>query len=274
MARSTKFKIYYALFSVLVVVGFYIWENYIDQQKFLQNAEPYAVPGQDQDSLLLPHSTTRNVVYHKHYTLSYHETYEQSEWVAYRLDKSHIVRTQRKRPFFEMDPGVSTQSAHWKNYKKSGYDRGHLCPAGDRRFSEAAYTETFLTSNCSPQLHGFNSGIWNSLEQQARRWAQQYGSVYVITGGVLTPGLDTIGEERVAVPNYYYKILYRQQNGTSVPLAFLFPHREASAELELSNYLTTVDQIEQLTGIDFFPLFADSDEAIFEAKGYAKDWEW
>ena len=137
--------------------------------------------------------------------------YEQAEWVAYVLDKSHLTYDDRKRPYFIEDPFVSSKSADWRNYKGSGYDRGHLVPAGDRRFSLQAYNETFYTSNISPQNREFNAGIWNDLEQQTRRWAKQYGTLYVFTGGVLKKGLEEIGEEGVDVPDHFYKIIARKK---------------------------------------------------------------
>ena len=80
-----------------------------------------------------------------------------------------------------------------RNYKNSGFDRGHLCPAGDRRYSQEAHDETFLTSNISPQDHDFNAGVWNRLEQKVRYWARKYDGVFVVTGGVLNGEMETIG---------------------------------------------------------------------------------
>jgi endonuclease G len=114
----------------------------------------------------LPTSTTGAIVLHDGYSLSYSEKHEQAEWVAYSLDKKDIVYTHRERPYFIEDLKVKTTSADWRNYKKSGFDRGHLCPAGDRRLQEESYHETFYTSNISPQKHAFNAGIWNKLEQK------------------------------------------------------------------------------------------------------------
>ena len=117
----------------------------------------------------LPTSTTSSIVNHKYYTLSYSEKYEQAEWIAYELTEEQIVYTKRKRPYFEQDPKVKTGSADWKNFKNSGYTKGHLLAAADRKFSTEAYNETFLTSNVSPQLYKFNAGVWNRLEEKTIR---------------------------------------------------------------------------------------------------------
>src|SRR5690606_31270175 len=155
----------------------------------------------------LPTSTTGQIIHHEGYSLSYSEAHEQAEWVAYELKKSHLSGHNFKRPYFEIDKAIKTGAASWRNYKNSVYDRGHLCPAGDRTYSKEAHDETFLTSNISPQNHGFNSGIWNTLEQKTRYWARKYNGVFVVTGGVLKDELKTIGEERVAVPDQFYKII-------------------------------------------------------------------
>mgnify|MGYP003580214912 CR=1 FL=1 len=99
----------------------------------------------------LPTSTTKQIVKHQYYTLSYNEKFEQAEWVAYELKKEYLKNNDFKRPYFIEDPNVTTGSADWRNYKNSGYDKGHLCPAGDMEFSKDAYNDTFYTSNISPQ---------------------------------------------------------------------------------------------------------------------------
>lgn len=216
----------------------------------------------------LPSNTTGAVYKHKTYTLSYAEEYEQAEWVAYVLKESDIKNTDYKRPYFEIDPEILTGAAHWRNYKRSGYNKGHFCPAGDRRGSYEDYEETFLTSNIAPQKYDFNAGIWNRLEQKVRYWAKGQDSLYVVTGGVLTPDLETIGFENVAVPKYFYKILLSKDQKNMI--GFLVPN-EAS-EKPLYSFITSVDKIEQLTGIDFFPALEDTIEDELEAKTDYTGW--
>ncbi|MCB0382174.1 MAG: DNA/RNA non-specific endonuclease [Psychroserpens sp.] len=218
----------------------------------------------------LPSSTTGQVVHHDNYSLSYSETHEQAEWVAYELKKTHLSNTNFKRPYFEIDEAVKTGAAHWRNYKNSGYDRGHLCPAGDRRFSKEAHDETFLTSNISPQEHQFNSGIWNTLEQKVRYWASKYDGVFVVTGGVLKGKMKTIGEEAVSVPNQFYKVLIDTNTGTPKMIAFLIPHEDSNEPLY--KFVVSVDEIEALTGIDFFAELEDRIENKLEASSSYKDW--
>lgn len=243
-----KNKTIYTLLFIICVVGFWVFENFY-------TPDTYSNPDSKPDAALLnsgllPSSTTGAIVQHEHFMLSYNEPYEQAEWVAYELKKSHLTQDDRKRPYFIEDPKVKTKSADWRNYKGSGYDRGHLCPAGDRRFSEYAYNETFYTSNISPQDREFNAGVWNRLEQQVRYWCKKYGDLVVITGGVLERGLEEIGEEDVDVPNTFYKVVFKKSGDSVDILCFLIPGKESQAGLD--SFLVSIDELEVLTGINFF----------------------
>ena len=216
----------------------------------------------------LPTNTTNAVYTHNTYTLSYAEEFEQAEWVAYYLDKEDIKYINYKRPLFEVDHEVITGSAHWRNFKNSGYNKGHLLPAGDRRASYEEFEETFLTSNISPQKYKFNSGIWNRLEQKVRYWAGKYDGLYVVTAGVLSSDLETIGYENVAVPKYFYKVLLT--NDMTRMIGFLVPHKDSNKPLY--EFVVSVDSIEKMTGLDFFPELEDTLESQLESNSSYKDW--
>ncbi len=214
-------------------------------------------------------TSNHQIVHHRTYSLSYHEQHEQAEWTAHILTAQDIQPADYKRPYFEIDDMITTGAASWRNYKNSGYDRGHLVPAGDRRASLEDYEETFLTSNISPQLHDFNAGIWNELEQKVRRYARKE-SLYVVTGSILTDGLSSIGNEQVSVPEYFYKIVFKVNSGKPTILAFLLPHKVTSNSTD--HFIVPVDQIEQLTGVDFFSQLPDEIEDSIEATVDLKGW--
>ena len=203
----------------------------------------------------LPTSTTHQIIKHDYYTLSYNEKFGQAEWVAYELKKVYLKNSDFKRPYFIEDPKVTTGSADWRNYKKSGYDKGHLCPAGDMEFDEKAYNDTFYTSNISPQKHDFNSGIWNRIEQKTRYWAGKYNDVYVVTGGVLNDSDKKIGTEEVAVPKYFYKIILAKSGKENKAIAFLVPNE--NSDKPIYDFVVSIETIEKMTKIDFFPNLKD-----------------
>lgn len=199
----------------------------------------------------LPTSTTGQIIKHTYYTLSYNEKFEQAEWVAYELKKEYLKNNEYKRPYFIEDPKVTTGSADWRNYKKSGYDKGHLCPAGDMEFNKDAYNDTFYTSNISPQKHDFNSGIWNRIEQKTRYWAGKYNDIYVVTGGILKDLDKKIGTEKVAVPEYFYKIVLAKSGKEHKAIAFLVPNEDS--DKSIYDFVVPIETLEKMTGIDFFP---------------------
>jgi endonuclease G len=266
MSNKTK----YSILTALVLIVSYGVNNYLDTQEKVETVTNGATVKTNTNQYFLPTSTTGQIVHHSGYSLSYSEPHEQAEWVAYELKKSHLSNSDYKRPYFEVDNAVKTGAAHWRNYKNSGYDRGHLCPAGDRKYSKEAHDETFLTSNISPQNHDFNAGIWNRLEQKTRYWASKYDGVFVVSGGVLEYGLKTIGEEEVSIPNQFYKVLIDNNNGNTKVIAFLLPHMES--DQPLYKFVTSVDHIERLTGIDFFSELDDTIEDKLEASSSYKGW--
>jgi endonuclease G len=250
------------------VIRFMVWIvtffGLVSNSFFSGSTHKIAKTGQNQIFDFLPRSTTNLMVKHDYYTLSYNETYEQAEWVAYELKKNYVGSSDFKRPYFIKDPKVKTGSADWRNYKKSGYDKGHLCPAGDMGFAYQAYNDTFFTSNISPQLHDFNGGVWNRLEQKVRYWATKYDGIYVITAGVLQPNLRTIGQEQVLVPYFFYKVLLDNSHGHYKMIAFLIPNKKS--DKALYSFVVSVDSIEKMTEIDFFPKLADPIEHNLEKR--------
>jgi len=269
MRKREKNKLIYTGMILFFIVAFWLFENFY-------TSDPYASPDTSnrteyQGELLLPTSTTGDIVIHDHFTLSYNERYEQAEWVAYHLKKSHLTYDDRRRPYFIEDPKVRTKSADWRNYRGSGFDRGHLCPAGDRRFSEYAYNQTFYTSNISPQRNDFNAGVWNRLEMQVRSWCKQYGDLQVMVGGVLERGMEVIGEEDVAVPDAYFKIITRGSAEDLEVIAFLMPHKES--QQALVNFVISIDEIERLTGIDFLEELPNNQEDKLESSVSSKGWK-
>lgn len=264
-----KRKYIYPLLVILLTILFYYAEQQLDKRG--QVKADTNDPPTEGNFYYLPTSTTNAIVSHRYYTLSYAEKHEQPEWVAYHLKKEHLSGRDFKRPYFEIDKKVATGAADWRNYKKSGYDRGHLCPAGDRKFSYDAYAETFLTSNIAPQDREFNAGVWNDLEKQIRYWVKKNGDLYIVTGGMLTDTLGSIGHEAVSVPKYFYKIILDNDPHNPRMLAFMIPNTKTDSPPQ--EFIVSVDDIEKRTGIDFFPALEDALENRLEASVSKAGWK-
>ena len=212
------------------------------------------------------------VVRHAAYALVYSEEHEQARWVAYELTEAETHGPEERSSGFYEDPDVPTGSATDADYAGSGFDRGHLAPAGDMTWSSTAMTESFYYSNMSPQQPSFNRGIWKKLETLARAWGQTYGAVFIITGPVLEAGLPVIGPNKVSVPAAYYKIILRYNGNDWHAIAFLLPN--AASSDPLTTFVRPVDEIEKRTGLDFFPALPDDLENGLEAAVDQAKWDW
>lgn len=258
------------IFLILIIITFHSCKEFnLNSIKAVEKEDKTSIENLSSINFDYKPSLTSNTVYfHDSYSFSYSEEHEQSEWVAYFLDKKDIKLVNYDRPYFQQDPLVASKSADWRNYKNSGYDKGHLCPAGDRKATYSSFEETFFTSNISPQEHNFNSGVWNRLEEKTRYWANKNNGLYVVTGGVLSDDLKTIGKEKVAVPNYFYKVLLSKDG--SKMIGFLVPH--INSNKALYEFVVPVDSIEKMTGIDFYPNLNDKIEKQLESKSDYKGW--
>jgi endonuclease G len=155
------------------------------------------------------------------------------------------------------------------DYRGSGFDLGHLCPAGDMKLNLTSMTETFYMSNISPQKPAFNRGIWKKLEKRVRNWAMSYGRIYVVTAGVLTSNKGKIGSNGVSIPKYFYKVVY-DPKGQGKMIAFLLPNEKSAKPLH--EFVVSVDYLESITDIDFSPALPDSIENLLESSKEVFGW--
>ena len=234
---------------------------------FISNAQ------QNHTGIELPaHQANEKLISHAGYTLSYNEKYEQANWVAYELTSEETNSIYNRTNQFLIDPKISTGSAQNSDYAGSGYDRGHLAPAGDMGWSEKSMIESFYYSNMSPQVPSFNRGIWKNAESFTREAAIANHAIYVVTGPVFTSNMTTIGSNKVAVPQSYFKIILDCFEPELKAIAFVIPN--AASQLPLQNFAVSVDDLEQLTGLDFFPLLPDNVESKLESNFDVNLWRW
>lgn len=215
-------------------------------------------------------SNSEQIIQHLGFTLSYNEFYEQANWVAYELTSDELNKKVNRSNSFKKDPKVSTESALPSDYSNSGYDRGHLAPAADLSWSEVSMQESFFMSNMSPQKPGFNRGIWKKLEGYVRQWAFDNRSIYVVTGGVLKDIDQYIGKSNVGVPKYFYKVILDYEGLDIKGIAFIIPNDSSSRKLQ--TYAVSIDEVELLTGIDFFHSLPDDKEFLLESKFDINQW--
>ncbi|MEZ0540065.1 DNA/RNA non-specific endonuclease [Fibrella arboris] len=214
-----------------------------------------------QVDFILPSGRTQaELVRHDGYTLRYDEALKNPVWVAYPLLAYEVTGdAERDNEHFVPDPAVDGGTALPSDYTRSGYDRGHLAPAGDFKFSQQLTRQSFFMSNISPQAPQFNRGIWKSLEEMVRTWALRDGGLYVVTGPVLRNNLPTIGRtNEVAVPDSFYKVILYCRKGASPEIRMIgFLLKNEPSDEPLSSFVVPVSTIERATGLDFFDKMPD-----------------
>ena len=261
--RSTK----YVWITLLIIICLIALVLYLKNRQLpSSNKRPRIVANFD----YLPSSAYQEIIRHTNFTLAYSEADEQAAWVAYELTRAEVAANTERSDDFRDDPKIPTGSATPDDYRRSGYDRGHLAPAGDMGFSDQAMSESFFMSNMSPQVASFNRGIWKDLEEDVRKWAYEDSNLYVVTGPVLTGSRKKIGKNKVTVPVSFYKILLDYHTSHIKAIAFLLPNKGTKKPLQ--SFVVSIDEVEKATSIDFFPNLPDSLENALESGVHPADW--
>lgn len=244
---------------IIVSVAIILYCTRIQAQSSLQTnskSEYKPIP-----KLEIPCNTTH--IQRQFYAFEYIEEHEQSLWVAYMLTSRTQTTIHKRSNSFYPDPLVATQTATNADYSKSGYDKGHLAPAADMNWSAQAMKESFYFSNMSPQLPAFNRGIWKTLEEQVRVWAQKFDTLYVVTGPILESELPTIGSNKVSIPKFFYKAIVVYSKARIQGIAFILPH--AASGNSIFSYAVPIDSVETKIQRDLYCALPQSIENSIES---------
>lgn len=265
------------IYTILLMAGIVIFATLFIGFRMLDRGEttdksapitddlPYELPR-------LNNHQPEQVIEHLGYTVSYNPQWLVPNWVAYELTNSETFGEQERSNHFKPDPLVKGDPVVTSDYSKSGYDRGHMAPAADMKWSEQAMRESFYMTNICPQIHSLNAGDWKDLEELARDWAQQYESIYIACGPIMEADYQTIGKTHsIAVPSAFYKVFLRKIcNGGWTSIGFVMPNKAGNRPL--MTYMFTVDEVEEQTGLDFFYNLPDSIESQVENTYSVSDW--
>lgn len=198
------------------------------------------------------------------YTLSYNQYYKNPNWVAWELTREETKGEADRYDKFMPDPNLPEPRVVHKDYTKSGYDRGHMAPAADMKWSKQAMIESFYMSNICPQVGNLNRGDWNDLEELCRNWADKYGRIYIACGPIFdSKSPKRIGVHKVAVPDRFFKVILIYNRKNPIAMGFIFKNTAHSQDIE--KYMVTVDSVENVTGMDFFSKLPDEIENRIES---------
>lgn len=204
------------------------------------------------------------------YAVNYNYTTKVAYFVVETINPQNLtVKSAARRDDFREDPEIPTAyRTTLKDYVGSGLDRGHMAPAANFVYHAQAMSESFLLSNMMPQVPGNNRGIWKYTEELTRFWAQQYGQIYVITGTIIDSNSPVMGNN-VRVPTYLYKIVIDPQRSRAI--AFLFPNQKLDPK-QLTNYIVSIAEIEQYSGINFNPLLPPNLQVLEQQRANLSEW--
>ena len=206
------------------------------------------------------------IITHKGFTLSYNADACIPEWVAYELTADETRgEAEREDALFQKDPSYRNTQAMREDYSGSGWTKGHMACAGDFHWDKEALDETFYLTNICPQDEELNKGDWNYLEKQIRYWARDYGKVWVVSGPIIGDNIyGTIGDRDVVIPDAFFKAVLIEKKGKYHSIAFVMDNDDKRYYLD--NCAMSVNELEELTGLDFFPDLYDNTEETIESK--------
>ncbi len=205
------------------------------------------------------------------YFTSYNPANRIPNYVSWCLTKEHTDgEVSRKGHKFHANDAVGGIKVESNDYTHSGYDRGHMCPAGDNKWNRTAMDESFLMTNICPQTHALNGGDWKELEEQCRYWAEKYGKIYIVCGPIVPKKAGKrIGYSKVLVPNGFFKVVLCLV-GKPKAIGFIYAHNKDNKPM--NTYAVSVDEVEKQTGIDFFTALNDNIEKQVERSFNLANW--
>ena len=268
------------IIAVIVLIpicyGLYLYyQQYSVQHSSSQNQTDTSVsrPIPSGKDLEIPVSLVprqEQIIHHKGYTVSYNKDLKIPNWVSYELTRQETKGKEKRSDNFIADPLVKGAIATNADYARSGYDKGHMAPAADMKWSPEVMKESFYFSNMCPQHPQLNRRGWKNLEEKIRDWAIADSAIIIICGPIINQSSRTIGKNKVAVPERFFKVVLSPFVKPVRGIGFLFNNRQAVEPL--STYAVTIDSIEKLTNMDFFSPLPDEIENEVEANADYYQW--
>lgn len=256
-----------------ILYGVYLYCQQIDNTKKEEPQANVSLQIPSGKELEIPISLTprqEQIIHHTGYTVSYNKDLKLPNWVSYELTRKETKGKEKRNDRFIADPLVTGSIATNADYTRSGYDKGHMAPAADMKWSPQAMKESFYFSNMCPQHPQLNRRGWKNLEEKIRDWAIADSAIIIICGPIVAKQAKTIGKNKVVVPQQFFKVVLSPFVKPMRAIGFLFNNKQAVEPL--STYVVTIDSIERLTNMDFFASLPDEIENKIEAEANYFQW--
>lgn len=222
------------------------------------------------ETVALPESVPSQVKEYIGFTVSFNKDNKTPNYVAWELLGTEASGDQQRTDNFWQDNDIEGCPTTY-DYTRSGYDRGHMCPAADQKWSYEAMNDCFVMANICPQLHELNAGAWQTLETKERQWAQRDSAIMIIAGPIYdTSDTKRIGDAKVRVPGAFFKVLLAPYVGEPRGIAFVYPNMTSPGNMQ--DYAMSIDELEKTLGYDFFPSLPDEIENKVESVFSFKEW--
>ncbi|MCH5225286.1 MAG: DNA/RNA non-specific endonuclease [Muribaculaceae bacterium] len=259
--------------AIVIAVGLYLAfssdanTNRVETSLQVNSAKKF-YPGLE--TVTLPENLPKQVKEYTGFTISFNKDNHTPNYVAWELLGSEVTNEKSRSNNFWQDPEIEGCPAH-RDYSYSGFDRGHMCPAADQKWSQQAMEDCFVMANMCPQDHSLNAGAWNTLENKERQWALRDSAIMIIAGPIYQPSnTKRIGEAGVRVPSAFFKAFLAPYVEEPRAIAFVYPNMSAPGNMQ--DYAMSIDDLEDITGYDFFPSLPDEIENKVEASFSFKEW--
>lgn len=211
-----------------------------------------------------------------HLTAEHTEGLYPREGVPYYADDGtvygigHVTPETCKNQYI-VDLEVDEPRQHLEDWTREyNMSHGHMCPAGDNKWDKAAINQSFLLTNMCPQDERLNSGGWNTLEDKCRKWARKYGDIYIVTGPIFYEGARrSMGKNKIGIPDAFFKVVLCV-NGAPKAIGFIYQNNSSSQSMK--DCIHSVDEVEEIAGMDFFYSLTDSIEGEVEAMADLSEW--
>ena len=290
MKKKQKRNLYYVLALVLLGVagyhgfqknGFYksaynedLPVEQSQQDKQNEGKEYQSTGDQSLLDVRLPKDLDNQTVRYKAITVYFNKHYHVPNCVAYELTNTMTSMADSKdaenRADYKFERDYDVKGCpDWWDYKDSGYTRGHMAPAMDMRWDKTTMEQCFLMTNICPQLDEMNDGEWRHVEEAVHKWSRSAKRLIIFTGPIFSDDMEYIGKDiDIAVPESFFKVVYSPEQNRAI--AFVMENKYISNSW--TNYATTIDKVEELTGYDFLSSLDDKVESVIESKENIKNW--
>lgn len=221
-------------------------------------------------SVIMPDDVPEIIKEYTGFKVSFNPVHHVPNYVAWELTVHETEGASKRDSKFKADNDVYG-CATLDDYRRSGFDRGHMAPAADMKWSDQAMSDCHYLTNICPQDHKVNTGRWSTLEKLSRNWARRDSAIIIICGPVLTDELpQAIGRQQVSVPERFFKVFYAPYANPPSAIAFIVPNHPTDDSMEAM--AVSVDDVEAITGFDFFSCLPDEIETRVEQNANYRYW--